>query len=162
MSLNLSKTNWFENLQFFVFCNARYEIQSKWKWMPLFQRFITCNVINVFIQSIFTCRDVIITFWMYFSQMFYMRYFCYTGISSLYRNSCQTVCTMSVSMRVIADVILTFKSVRVVLPGRTYTWTFTNPHKKKSHGMRSGDRDGQGNSSLSTADTLPIHRDLCY
>ena len=48
---------------------------------------------------------------------------------------------------------------RLVGSGGTKTVSFTNPQKKKSHGVKSGDRGGHRINALSSCPVRPIH--LC-
>ncbi|GBN44266.1 hypothetical protein AVEN_100369-1 [Araneus ventricosus] len=50
------------------------------------------------------------------------------------------------------------KSSKLLGSGSAYTLYFTKPHKKKSHGVMSGDLWGQGNIALLFFQALPIQR----
>ena len=71
----------------------------------------------------------------------------------------QTRVSMLRSTRATAAVIRLRRSWRLAGSGGTKTVSFTNPHKEKSHGVKSGDRGGHRiNTSSSFPVRIPKHK----
>ena len=67
--------------------------------------------------------------------------------------------SISRSTRATSAVIRLRRSRRLAGSGGTKTVSFTNPHKKKSHGVKSGDRGGHRiNASSSCPVRIPKHK----